>query len=192
MNTPAHLILGAALFARPDKRGTWLGGLLGGLAPDLSRYLLAGVSLMVLQIPPERVFGELYFSDAWQTIFAIDNSVFVWGALLAVAVWRGGSAWIAFTGAALLHIALDFPLHHDDGRAHFWPLTDWVFASPFSYWDMRQGAAIIAPLEALLVAIATVFLAMRYREWWLRAAFIALLLAELWVVYQWFVFVPGG
>ena len=86
MNTPAHLVLGAAIFARPARTGFLWAALLGGLAPDLSLYLMAGVSLIVLQIPPQVVFDELYFSAAWQTVFAIDNSVFVWSAC-----WRWGS-----------------------------------------------------------------------------------------------------
>lgn len=192
MNTPAHLILGAAAFARPNRRGTLLAGLLGGLAPDLSLYLLGGVALFVLQIPPERVFNELYFSDAWQTVFAIDNSVFVWGAVLALALWRGSPPWIAFAGAALLHLALDFPLHHDDGRPHFWPLTTWVFASPVSYWDMARGALWIAPLEGLIVAVAALTITRRYTDWRLRVLFLGLLLLEAWVIYQWFIFEPGG
>ncbi len=62
MNTPAHLLVGLALCARRDvpRSGRWAA--LGGLLPDLSLYFLAGGALFVLQIPPERVFGELYFS----------------------------------------------------------------------------------------------------------------------------------
>ena len=42
---------------------------------------------------------------------------------------------IALFSAALVHLTLDFPLHNDDARAHFWPLTNWKFTSPVSYWD---------------------------------------------------------
>jgi len=54
---------------------------------------------------------------------------------------------IAFAGAGLLHLALDFPLHNDDARAHFWPATDWRFISPVSYWDLRHFGGIIGPIE---------------------------------------------
>lgn len=85
--------------------------------------MLAGGALF-LGIPGQRVFGELYYSQAWQTVFAIDNSVILWGAVLAIALWLRKPALVALSGAALLHIALDLPLHHDDGRPHFWPLSD--------------------------------------------------------------------
>lgn len=188
MNTPAHLIIGAALAARPPERAILAAALAGGLAPDLSLYLLAGFALFVQGIPPQIVFDELYFSDTWQTIFAIDNSVFVWGALLGLAHWRGKPALMAFAIAGLAHLALDFPLHHDDGRAHFWPISTWIFESPLSYWDMRQGAAFVAPLEGALCAIATLLLWQRFKTWPLRALLLSLFCAELWVIRGWYLF----
>ncbi|MEO0938621.1 MAG: cobalamin biosynthesis protein CobQ [Pseudomonadota bacterium] len=186
MNTPAHLLIGGAVAGRRTPRlVAW--AMLGGLLPDLSLYVLAGVSLFVLRIPPTIVFDELYFSPAWQTVFAIDNSLLVWGLALALALWTRRAGAIALCLAALLHILLDLPLHAGDGRAHFWPLSDWVYDSPFSYWDRAHGAARIAPIEALFSGLAAVWL------WsvrgWVRWAALALLLAELWVVRQWlFVF----
>ena len=188
MNTPAHLILGVAAFGDPDRRRTTAAALIGALMPDLSLYLMAGVSLVILQIPPQVVFDELYFSDGWQTVFAIDNSFLVWGALLALFMWRGSAAGVAFAGAAVLHLLLDFPLHHDDGRPHFWPLTSWVFERPVSYWDSRRGAAFIAPVEGALCLLALAVLWRRYRGWAGRLGFAALFLLELWVIRQWLLF----
>ena len=188
MNTPAHMLLGAAVFGRGgDARILWA-AVLGAIAPDASLYVMAGVSLFVLSIPPQVVFDELYFSDAWQTVFAIDNSFFLWGALLGVALWRKSPALIAFAGAGLLHLALDFPLHAGDGRAHFWPLSDWVYASPVSYWDSAHHAAWVAPVTAVISVAA-------YAAIWrssvsipVLVAFGVLLAAELWVIRQWLLF----
>ena len=88
MNTPAHLLIGAAVFGRPATSRILGSALIGAMLPDLSLYLMAGVSLILLKIPPETVFGELYFSDAWQMVFAIDNSFLIWLGLLALAIWR--------------------------------------------------------------------------------------------------------
>ena len=156
MNTPAHLLLGAAVMGRRGERALVWAALAGAMLPDLSLYLLAGGALQILNIPPDRVFNELYYSDLWQGIFAVDNSVFVWGGLLALALWQRTGWAVALTGAALLHLTLDLPLHHDDGRAHFWPLTSWVFESPISYWDRSQGAGWVAPLEAAAASIAAI------------------------------------
>lgn len=189
MNTPAHLIFGVAAFGDPGRRYTSLAAVLGSLAPDLSLYLMAGVSLFILQIPPQVVFDELYFSDAWQTVFAVDNSFLVWGAILALGVWRRSAVIVAFAGGALLHIGLDFPLHHDDGRPHFWPLSNWVFESPFSYWDRRQSASFIAPLEGAMCLGLTVLIWRRYTSWVQRAIWTLVLALEIWVIRGWFMFV---
>ena len=188
MNTPAHLLLGAAVFARPLKTSIILGALAGAFIPDLSLYLMAGVALFVLNISPYRVFNELYYSDPWQTVFAIDNSFVVWSALLAIAIWTKRSWAVALCGAALLHLFFDFPLHHDDGRPHFWPLTWWVFESPFSYWDVRHGAQWIAPVEAGLATLACATLWIRRSPIWLGCVCLVLLGMELWVVRQWLFF----
>ncbi|MGR3433709.1 MAG: cobalamin biosynthesis protein CobQ, partial [Shimia sp.] len=138
MNTPAHLLVGAAAFSRPGAAGVTAAALIGGLLPDASLY---GLTLWELArgTSPDVIFRELYFSDDWQGVFAVDNSFVLWGLAFAVA-WRLGPAWtVASTGAALLHLALDFPFHAEDARAHFWPISSWKFVSPISYWDGRAG-----------------------------------------------------
>ena len=186
MNTPAHLIFGIAAFGRPAQRATIWAAAAGALAPDLSLYVMAGVSLFVLQIEPRVVFDELYFSDAWQQVFAIDNSALLCGALLAIAVWRASPVLIAFAGAALLHIALDFPLHHDDGRPHFWPLSWWVFESPVSYWDHRHHAGLVGPVEGALSLILGLWAAWRIRALGWSVLLAVLIAFELWIARVWF------
>lgn len=189
MNTPAHLLVGGALMGRGGDRRLVLAGMAGGLAPDLSLYLLAGVSLFLLDIAPRIVFDELYFSDLWQTIFAIDNSVLLWGAILALALWSGRAWAQAFAGAGLLHLAMDFPLHHDDGRPHFWPLTRWIFESPYSYWDRAHGALWIGPLETALALGCAVLIVWRRPGLWLTLFTLALAAAQLAIARVWmFVF----
>jgi len=178
MNTPAHLIFGAAAFGRPERRGTLPAAMAGAMLPDLSLYLMVAWHLVILQTPPQVVFDELYFSPRWQQVFAIDNSLFLWGALLALGLWRRWPILIAFAGAGLLHIGLDFLFHSGDGRPHFWPLSLWVFDSGISYWDTARGAAWIGPIALALSVAMTVLLWRRYAQWGWRALFVLLLLAE--------------
>lgn len=185
MNTPAHLIFGAAAFARPAHRWTMTAALLGAVIPDLSLYLLVGWHLLVIETPARIVFDELYFSDTWQRIFAVDNSLILWGALMGVALWRKSTPLVAFAGAALLHIALDLPLHAGDGRPHFWPLTMWIFDSPFSYWDNRFGARWIGALELVISAGFVIILWRRFPSWGWRLFFAILLGAQAMVSNIW-------
>ncbi|MEM9798053.1 MAG: cobalamin biosynthesis protein CobQ [Pseudomonadota bacterium] len=178
MNTPAHLILGLAAFGRPSDAKVTVAAGFGALMPDLSLYLLVAGALAMGETP-ERIFRELYFSNTWQAIFAVDNSVFVYGAIVAVGLLLRRRWLLAFGGAALLHVALDLPLHHDDGRPHFWPVSDWVYESPISYWDMSHGAAWVAPLESALCLALGGWLLWRFRSWLMRAAIALLLVAQL-------------
>ncbi|MGH1577683.1 cobalamin biosynthesis protein CobQ [Planktotalea sp.] len=188
MNTPAHLILGLALFSRKDNARVSVAAAAGALMPDISLYVMAGVSLAVLRIPPEVVFGQLYYSSTWQTVFAIDNSFLLWGLVLAFALWWKAQAGVAFAGAGLVHIALDFPLHHDDGRPHFWPASNWVFESPVSYWDNLHHAAWVAPLEGLMVLICAGVLIRRFPGWSMRILALVLVGLEAMVIRSWLLF----
>ncbi|MEM7732245.1 MAG: cobalamin biosynthesis protein CobQ [Pseudomonadota bacterium] len=164
----------------------------GALAPDLSLYVMASVSLYILQIPAQIVFDELYFSPVWQQVFAIDNSFFVWGGLLGIAWWLNAPNMMVFAGSALMHIALDFPLHHDDGRPHFWPLSDWIFESPISYWDRSAHAGVVGPIEIALCALFTLILLRRYESLRSRAVICTLAAIQIAPVFVWvFVFSSG-
>lgn len=185
MNTPAHLILGAAVFARPGAPGRTWAALAGGLAPDLSLYLMVAAAINVWGIPARQVFGQLYYSDIWQQVFAIDNSFILWGIGFAFALWAGAKAGAAFTGAGLLHLAFDFPLHNDDARMHFWPLTDWRYISPYSYWDTNLGASWIGWVEIALVLALTAWLWMRFAGWGMRAVFALIAVGQVAPFFVW-------
>ncbi|KEJ89197.1 hypothetical protein [Sulfitobacter donghicola] len=185
MNTPAHLLIGAAVMGKKNQPRLIWAAMAGALMPDFSLYLLAGVSLFILGIDPHVVFNQLYFSDAWQTVFAMDNSFILWGAGLAAALWWGKPLLVAFAGAGLIHLCLDFPLHHDDGRSHFWPISWWVFESPLSYWDIGHGASWVAPLEGALAAVAAIRLWLMDAGQRVKSALVVLLMGELWITWSW-------
>ena len=185
MNTPAHLIFGLTAFGRAGQPRVTAAALAGGLIPDLSLYLMAGWHLYVLETPAETVFETLYFSPEWQAVFRIDNSVPLWTLGLALALWSRSAWGVALTGAALLHLGLDIGFHHDDGRAHFWPLSTWVFQSPFSYWDPRHFGGIVGPLEFGLALACCGLLWRRFLHWAMRLLIVALGVMELATMVMW-------
>ena len=188
MNTPAHLLIGAALFSKRDNLALLGGALAGGLLPDLSLYVLAGVSIFVLSIPADVVFDKLYFSDSWQLVFSIDNSFILWGIGLVLAVAFKRPVFIAMTCAALLHLICDFALHHDDARAHFWPISNWRFESPLSYWDSNHRAALVAPLAGVATGFATVYMLTGTLHKGIKLGLLLLFLAELFVLVSWLMY----
>lgn len=134
-------------------------------------------------VPEALIWSELYYSDLWQRVGAVTNSAPLY-ALLAALGWVGGgrlsggaararptaSVALAAGLAALAHVATDLPLHHDDGHAHFWPFSDWVFASPVSYWDPAHFGREWAVAELALAVALVALLWRRYRRRLARAA----------------------
>jgi hypothetical protein len=178
MNTPAHLIYGAVLFARPNKPKVNAAAIIGGLFPDLSLYLLVAWNLFIVQNDAGYVFDVLYFSKTWQGIFAVDNSFVVWGGILALGLWlRREWVWV-FAASALIHLVFDFLLHNDDARRHFWPLSDWIFVSPFSYWDVDHHGALVGGMELVAVFFMMIILLRRFGLSWMSLMFGIIALAE--------------
>ena len=185
MNTPAHLVFGLAAFGRAGNARVTAAALAGGLIPDLSLYLMAGWHLIVAGTSAQVVFTQLYFSDAWQAVFRIDNSIPLWAVVLALGLWARSGWGVALAGAALLHLALDLGFHHDDGRAHFWPLSTWIFQSPLSYWDPGHHGGIVGPLEVGATLTCCILLWRRFRHAAMRALILALAVAEAAPVILW-------
>lgn len=179
MNTPAHMLIGAALFARRDRPALTLAALAGGLVPDLALLGMVQWAVRMRGIPESTIFGELYFGETWQRIFGADHSFVLWGAVFVLALWFTRPAAAALAGAALAHAAADFLLHHEDARRQFWPLSDWVFRSPVSYWDPARFGGIVAPVEAALVLVLAALLLRRLRRWWERGLILAVMTVQI-------------
>ena len=157
MNTPSHLILNWAVLRRPlPPTMTWP-ILLGALIPDLALFIFYGWARW--QAMPERViWSEAYYSEPWQSIFAVGNSLplGLLGVFLGLGLRR---AWIGYLGASMgLHHLADLPLHHDDAHQHFWPFSSFRFVSPVSYWDAEHFGLLGSTIEVVLVLGATAYL----------------------------------
>ncbi len=161
MHTPAHLILNAALIERRRLNGTLLWVLLGALVPDLTMFVFFGWQAGVLQTPQAQIWGVEYFRPGWQACFDAFHSIPA--AVLGLGIaWRARRArGMAFFCSVLLHCAVDLGMHHDDAHRHFFPLSDWRFASPLSYWDPRHLGRLGALIEASSVVASSVVLARR-------------------------------
>ncbi|MBV6631896.1 MAG: cobalamin biosynthesis protein CobQ [Alphaproteobacteria bacterium] len=203
MNTPTHIALGFFALCRPDLKGEGqdqvavpglrdhLVVLAGSLAPDAILYVLYAYARLVQGLTDERIFRVEYFSDSWQSVLAIGNSAPLYAALLAAGVAAKLRPLWLFAAAALLHIATDLPLHHDDGHAHLWPFTMWKFESPVSYWDPAHFGNIAMPVEAALFTVLCVALFRRYQNIWARGGILLVLTAQL-IGFAYWAFIFGG
>ncbi len=189
MNTPTHIALAVNLFgnSKRPKQTKWI--IWGALMPDLPMFLLLGFDL-ARQIPMQEIWDSRYFQDYWQTPLNFTNSIFIYLFILLIAYWRKSPNFMLFAAAALLHILCDLPFHREDGHAHFWPLTDWKFISPVSYWDPNHFGRIFSTIEMLFLTILA-FTGLRiFQHLWAKILYFAftifmpLAMAGYWIYAQ--------
>ena len=194
-----HILMASALLAKPEQKLRNTAVLIGAFVPDLAIYGLFGWSKLA-GIKEQKVWDELYWQEPWQTYTATGNSIFLFLALLVIAVvalrnapaaHKIGLFLVFLSLAALIHIAGDFPVHVDDAHRHFWPISDWKFVSPVSYWDPKHHGDLFAAFEVLLGAALCAFLLWRFRSWAVRVPLVVLLSAYI-LVPLYFAFQMGG
>jgi len=176
VNTQTHLLMGALVFGKPLPRLAFA-GIAGGMLPDMPMYvIIAGLRMQGYSL--DRIFGEFYWLDWWQIANAIGHNFLLWGFLALVSgsiLWKSrntknrytsgnASAMVfALSGSALLHSVIDFLCHRDDAHMQFWPLSEWRFRSPVSYWDPAHYGTWFSLFEAALGLLMALVLMSRYK-----------------------------
>ncbi len=158
MNTQSHILMGAVLFGRKVPGTAWAGAM-GGLTPDIPMFAIVAF-LRLTGHGFDEIFGKLYWSGWWQICNAIGHNFLLWSSVFLISLRMNavGNAKlaersryaVAFSGSALLHSAVDFLVHRNDAHMHFWPLSQWRFVSPVSYWDSAHYGTPFGLFEASL------------------------------------------
>jgi len=184
MNTQTHVLMSAALFGSAASAGQTFAAAAGGLAPDLPMISMVIAARWILRKSPREIFGTLYFSPSWQLGLAPWHSIPLWAGGLAAAVVAGGGVTIAFAASGLVHVVCDLFLHHSDAHRQFWPLSNWRFRSPVSYWDNAHYGHLFRPFEFVLAAGFTVSLMVEHTSpVWLAGLAVILALYAAQMVY---------
>ena len=158
VNTTAHVVFSLALIGRSRWMMAGFAILLGALLPDLAMFAFYGWQKFVLGTPEQVIWSQAYFDPAWQDFFDVFNSIPL-VLLIGLIGWRLKSVFLeALCLSMLLHCILDLLMHHDDGHRHFFPISDWRFESPVSYWDPAHFGQYVLVVEAILVVVAAVVL----------------------------------
>jgi len=192
MITPSHLIYSWAVAkaskSEPDRPRT-LAFLVGALIPDTPVYLFFFINGLILGYGHEKLWDDMYFNSGWSIAFTVSHSLLFWPLLLAVGVYCKKKIIQYISMSALLHITVDFLVHTDDAYKHFWPLTDWRFISPVSYWNRAEYGQYIGVLDSVIVLGLLAYLATRYHTlpWRIGLSaigmlYIARLIAEVLIV----------
>ena len=159
MTTHSHAILNIALLSRRDKPFLHCYAFIGAVLPDLPLFIFFIIESIIRKTPEAELWGSLYFTEAWQNFFDIFNSVPLILILLGIGYYLLNSEKITvFAWSLLIHCAFDLLTHNDDGHHHLYPLSDFAFESPISYWDRDHYAGIVAPIERVVFLIASIYL----------------------------------
>ena len=152
MNTPAHMMLNLGLLGRQKPPLQQLAVLAGAVLPDVPIFVFYFWE-KIWRALPEVVIWEQYFDARWQMVFDLFHSFPV--AILggALSLWLKWKGFALFWASMVLHSLGDIFLHHDDAHRHFFPLSDWQFVSPVSYWDPHYHGELLAILEILMVVM---------------------------------------
>ena len=162
MNTPAHIVANLIVLDRnPSTRNSWL-IVAGSFLPDLPMFYFYFVEKMIRQTQEHMIWSVSYYDPKWQNFIDFFNSLPLILLGLGLAHFKKYKGLQLFFGGMLLHVMLDFPLHHDDAHRHLFPLSDWRFKSPFSYWDPQHFGTIFLPIEIALVVVCSILLVWRY------------------------------
>lgn len=157
----------------------------GGAAPDLPLIVMTVVAAAWFMVGRGwglgeslgHIFRDLYFSNPF---WKVANNVLQAPAMLLL--WLGvvlvirrrwpslGRILLWFLVGMVIHVALDIPVHHDDGPLLLFPF-EWTvrFHSPISYWDPRHHGDVVGIVEyGLTAALVLYLLRYRLRRWWGR------------------------
>ncbi len=163
MNTPAHIVANLLVLAPKDKPRFQLVTVVGAIVPDLPIFLFYFLEKVVWGTPEYLIWSHQYYQEGWQNFIDLFNSLPLMGLGLLIAWWVQSKSGLLLFGSMMVHVLGDFPLHHDDAHRHFFPLSDWRFHSPFSYWDPQHYGNFVAPLEMIMVIVGSVVL-FRYSQ----------------------------
>ncbi|MGC9527315.1 MAG: hypothetical protein ACP5D7_17415 [Limnospira sp.] len=156
MNTPSHAIINLALLAGSGRPEANLLIVFGAILPDIPIFIFYGWAKWIAKMSERQIWSEAYYSPPVQTIVATCHSLPIAALGWAIAFQLGWQIPQLLCLSLILHSLFDLPVHNDDAHRHFFPLSNYRFISPVSYWNPRQYGAIVAFLEILLVLFATV------------------------------------
>ena len=190
MNTPAHAVINLLLLARKPgqnvshKRSATI--IFGALLPDLVIIAFYAWQLL-LGTPESQIWSVEYYRPLWQGWIDIFNSIPLIGLAMLISWKTRHYLLLAFFSSMLLHVFGDFPLHHDDAHRHFFPFSDWRFASPVSYWDPAHHGQWASLIEFTGVIAAAAFMYWRYAllRPWVAATTVVYLLYLIYVFVVW-------
>ena len=166
MNTPGHYILNLALLGKTIAPRDNVAIAIGAILPDVPIFVFYLVAKYIYKMPEGKIWSEAYYEPVWQNLVALFHSIPL--ALIgAVAFYLlDGELGVILCISMVCHSLLDLPVHNDDAHRHFFPLSNYRFISPFSYWDTNHYGRTVAFIEiALVIAVNPIVIGLLNSPW---------------------------
>ncbi|MEP6342822.1 MAG: hypothetical protein ABJ275_05850 [Maricaulaceae bacterium] len=180
MLTTTHTLMAFAALSKTENIKQNWAIFIGSLIPDAFIYLAWAWLTFFKGESQRRIWDEIYFDAPIQFMSSVFNSTPIYATLALLGYIFRKALWaktmIGFSLAALIHIAFDLPFHNDDAHAHFWPITDWRFFSPLSYWDPNHHSHIVSIVEVLISFGLIFILWKRFPKKWVQGTLLVLIL----------------
>ncbi len=190
MDTTAHIVCNLLVQSRPSYPRIFIWTIVGAILPDLPIFVFYAWESGIVGSSESEIWSTRYFLPGWQNFIDLFNSIPLVILALAASIYFRLQWGVVVTVGMLLHIAFDIPLHHDDAHRHFFPISNWRFFSPFSYWDSRFYGDILRPAQVVFVFGGLIWLWMRHPGRSVKVC--VLLLALTYIIYQVFAYLAWG
>lgn len=168
MNTPSHVIINLVILGRQKTADYSFPIIIGSLLPDIAIFWFYFWTKWIKKIPESRIWSEVYFSSSWQNIFAIPNSIVLCLIGVGIAHYWQKPFWKIMFISMIVHCLFDLVVHNNDAHRHFFPVSNYRFISPISYWDKKHYGKWVALAELLLVLGCSYSLYLNVNMWWVR------------------------
>lgn len=162
MNTPAHAVVSLLVLGRRARPELAAPIAIGAVLPDAPMLVFYAWQKLLAGAPERVIWSNAYFEPAWQAFFDAFNSLPLIGLALLAAYALREPRLLACLASMGVHALCDLLVHREDGHRHFFPLSDWRFMSPVSYWDPGHHGVLFGALEIALVLVGCVVLARRF------------------------------
>lgn len=172
MMTISHIIYSWALakktetLNKAENKYRTLAFVLGALLPDTFTFFFFIVCGLILHYPGSVMWDDMYFNSAWAIPITLAHSFMLWPLLIATGTYLNWKflRWLSIS--ALFHAAVDFCVHTDDAYRHLWPLSNWKFHSPISYYNPSEYGQYVSAFDSLLILGLLTFLYTKYTGKW--------------------------
>ena len=173
MKTPSHAIVNVGVLSLWASPSLALPLFIGAILPDLPIFILYAWAKFWQKYDEKTIWSEVYYQKFWQDWVALFHSFPIGMSLFAVGLWGHWEVLIAIASSLILHNLSDFPVHHDDAHRHFYPLSQFRYVSPLSYWDTKHYGKQVAAVEDCLTLGCCILIGMNPFALWIKVVAIA-------------------